>query len=286
MTRLVMFHHPRHLGRISPQRVDRFIRKRYASSSFPKDPPKNFFQRAWHAYSEALYQNPLTTKASMAAVIFYASDSATQYIMRNPEEDFLAQYQITRALSGSAFGILATGYLHVWWGFLEKVVAARLPVKQYRLSNTITKVVIDQALAAPIYIYSYYVVTNFIQALSMPGPSKEHKSVYELWVEKNQKASEMLWPTMLRHWRLWPAVHTFNFYYVPLHHRVLVQNLVLVGWSGYLSHLNSGGLMTPSEEIEVTEEVLHDPSKDVTPATVLVRRITTRIQRRDSSAQK
>lgn len=34
----------------------------------------------------------------------------------------------------------------------------------------------------------------------------------------------------------------------------VVQNCVLVGWSGYLSHLNhrGGELMTPDEEIKVT----------------------------------
>lgn len=64
----------------------------------------------------------------------------------------------------------------------------------------------------------------------------------------------MLWPTMMQHWKLWPIVHSFNFYFIPLHHRVLVQNTVLVGWSGYLSHLNHANnkLMTPDEEIKVT----------------------------------
>ena len=48
-------------------------------------------------------------------------------------------------------------------------------------------------------------------------------------------------------------VHSFNFYYVPLHHRILVQNTVLVGWSAYLSHLNhQATLMTPEEEVQAT----------------------------------
>lgn len=77
-----------------------------------------------------------------------------------------------------------------------------------------------------------------------------------LFKDTCDRAAEMLPPTMLRHWTLWPAIHTLNFYYNPLHHRVLVQNLVLVGWSAYLSHLNNGGLlMTPEEEIEVAETV-------------------------------
>jgi hypothetical protein len=70
------------------------------------------------------------------------------------------------------------------------------------------------------------------------------------------RAAEMLPSTMLRHWTLWPAVHTLNFYYNQIHHRVLVQNIVLIGWSAYLSHLNNGGLlMTPEEEVEVAETV-------------------------------
>ena len=64
----------------------------------------------------------------------------------------------------------------------------------------------------------------------------------------------MLWSTMLVHWRIWPLVHSFNFYFIPLNDRVLIQNLVLVGWSGYLSHLNHANnkLMTPDEEIKGT----------------------------------
>jgi hypothetical protein len=76
--------------------------------------------------------------------------------------------------------------------------------------------------------------------------------VLESWKETNTRAADMLWPTMLKHWQLWPFVHCVNFYFMPLHHRVLVQNTVLVGWSGYLSHLNNGGLMTPDEEVKVT----------------------------------
>jgi hypothetical protein len=87
--------------------------------------------------------------------------------------------------------------------------------------------------------------------------NKPKRTAVALFKDTCDRAAEMLPPTMLRHWTLWPAVHSLNFYYNPLHHRVLVQNLVLVGWSAYLSHLNNGGLlMTPEEEIEVAETVV------------------------------
>jgi Mpv17 / PMP22 family len=96
-------------------------------------------------------------------------------------------------------------------------------------------------------------MTNTIQKMS----SEPHRGIAEILEETECKARDMLWPTMKQHWKLWPAVHSLNFYFVPLQHRVLLQNTVLVGWSGYLSHLNKTGLeandgklITPKEEIE------------------------------------
>jgi protein Mpv17 len=208
------------------------LNRRCFSASTKPPPPKrrqSIFARTWDSYSKSLYRRPLTTKATTAAIIFFTSDSAAQFLTRDRDTDFY--FNVSRALSGSFFGIVATGYLHVWWGFLEGAIGTRLPVQQYRLTNTLVKVVVDQGLGAPFYIYSYYVVTNFLQRMSdNNGP--DAKSPEQVLQETNAKASAMLWPTMLRHWRLWPLVHSFNFYFVPLHHRVLVQNLVLVGWSG------------------------------------------------------
>ena len=71
---------------------------------------------------------------------------------------------------------------------------------------------------APFYIYSYYVLTNFLQDLQ-----DQRVPALKSLDENNEKALEMLWPTMMQHWKLWPIVHSFNFYFVPIHHRVLVQ---------------------------------------------------------------
>ena len=42
-----------------------------------------------------------------------------------------------------------------------------------------------------------------------------------------------------KNWMVWPAVQAINFKLVPLHHRVLVVNVVSLGWNCYLSYLNS-----------------------------------------------
>ena len=199
-------------------------------------------QRAWKAYCEALTKQPLLTKASTASLIFFSSDAATQYLL--PDEDSDNEFNVTRAASGAAFGVFGTTWLHYWWGFLESFGARRIPIAKYgRLANTVGKVAIDQILAAPVYYYGYYVLTNFIQKFMAEYYASDNnnnnnnnnnnpKSASELLQETQEKASEMIMPTMQRHWSIWPAIHTVNFYYNPLQHRVLVQNLCLVGWSG------------------------------------------------------
>ena len=84
--------------------------------------------------------------------------------------------------------------------------------------------------------------------------TKSNTSVTQLMKETSDRALDMLPDTLVRHWTIWPIVHSLNFYYNPIHHRVLVQNIVLIFWSGYLSHLNNGGLelMTPEKEVELT----------------------------------
>lgn len=208
--------------------------------------------RVWKAYTTALEKRPLRTKMTAAALIFFTSDTATQRIM-HPEADWDA----TRATSGAVFGVIATGYLHFWWNFLETTIGSTIPVARSRLLNTAVKVVVDQTAGAPLYIYTYYIITNTIQKLT----AEPDRGVVDVLEETEERARHMLWPTMLKHWKVWPAVHSMNFYFVPLQHRVLVQNTVLVGWSGYLSHLNKAGLpstdghlITPTEEIEITEK--------------------------------
>ncbi|CAF89100.1 unnamed protein product, partial [Tetraodon nigroviridis] len=35
--------------------------------------------------------------------------------------------------------------------------------------------------------------------------------------------------------QLWPPVQIANFYFVPLHHRLAVVQVVAVGWNSYLT---------------------------------------------------
>jgi len=57
-----------------------------------------------------------------------------------------------------------------------------------------------------------------------------------------QKKLETSYFTALqKNWMVWPAVQAVNFKFVPLEHRVLVVNVVSLGWNCYLSYLNNQG---------------------------------------------
>jgi hypothetical protein len=255
------------------------------SSSYSSSSSLSFLGRLWESYTKALIARPLLVKGGAASLIFLASDAATQKIMMDPDDETTTTFDASRALSGAGFGVVATCWLHYWWGFLEVVVNKRLPVGAYgqnKMVNALGKVVADQLAGAPLYIYSYYCITHFgkewmklssnimdesdnnmdeqeakyrTTTEAAKSTSDDHR-LFTLAKETSDRALEMLPDTLLRHWTLWPIVHTFNFYYNPLHHRVLVQNIVLIFWSGYLSHLNNGGLdvVTPEKEIELVAE--------------------------------
>ena len=311
-----------------------------SSSKTSSSSSSSFLGRLWNKYTEALIARPLLVKGGTASIIFFLSDTMTQRLLysnsntddddNNTESDVF-RWDYNRSLSGAGFGIVATCWLHYWWGLLEIVVNKKLPVCAIngtnKFINTLGKVFLDQVIGAPIYIYSYYCITHFGKEFSKMNQLKNitndndnnnnnkgtttsnnktttTTTTTELMKETSNRAIEMLPVTMIRHWTIWPAVHTLNFYYNPIHHRVLVQNLVLIFWSGYLSHLNNGGLVsntnnnnattkrtknnnnnnndiphliTPEDEIEMTEELILLQKKTTTTTTASLK------QRRGSS---
>jgi Mpv17 / PMP22 family len=230
-------------------------------------PPVSWMALVLRTYQYGIQRYPLGTKVTMAVFIFATSDVVTQKLLLPPttaslhkkdashseREDtakddagVVPSWDTSRTLSAAVFGVASTTFLHYWWGLLERSFARILPLRHTHFVPTLAKVLVHQSCAAPFYIYSYYVVTNFVQqVLTMEvGAEGGLFSVSRLermpqsWYSVHAKAQEMLWPTMLRHWSVWPLVQTANFYCISLHHRILVHNSVLMLWSGYLSYLN------------------------------------------------
>jgi protein Mpv17 len=81
----------------------------------------------------------------------------------------------------------------------------------------------------------------------MEGPAAGPAGIKpkDSWPQAKARAKKRLDDTFItgvkNNYLVWPWVQMANFSVVPLEHRVLVVNVVALGWNCYLSYLNSSG---------------------------------------------
>ncbi|KAI5196421.1 putative integral membrane protein, Mpv17/PMP22 family [Aureobasidium subglaciale] len=175
-------------------------------------------------YGTKLAQRPMLTQSVTTAVLFATGDTMAQ---QGVEKVGLKNHDLARSgrmalYGGAVFGPLAT----TWFGFLQRRV--RIPSSPNM--EILARVGLDQAILAPTNLF---VFLSSMAIMEGSDPSKKIESTY--------------WNALSKNWMLWPFVQAVNFKFVPLHHRVLVVNVVSLGWNCYLSYLNSTGSPIPKE---------------------------------------
>ena len=188
------------------------------SSTEQRSPQLGVARRLWAGYVHQLEARPLPVKLASSVVIFGIGDAATQVLLEGAQP---SEIDIERTGRLIAFGLVATAYVSTWWGILEPRAAALFCPHAQKLQNTLFKVLADQSFGAGSFNFIFFGQSALMEGKS-PGQALER--IKEQW-----------WPQMQRHWCLWPAFHSLNFYFNPLHLRVFFQNVMLVGWSGLLS---------------------------------------------------
>ncbi|KAI7533890.1 putative integral membrane protein, Mpv17/PMP22 family [Hortaea werneckii] len=170
----------------------------------------------FRAYQSALQRRPMLTQSLTTAVLFATGDTMAQ---QGVEKQGLANHELGRTTrmalyGGCIFGPAATK----WFGFLQRKI--QLPGRPNL--EILARVAADQVVFASCNL------TVFLTSMAvMAGedPREKLRSTYFNALSKN--------------WLVWPAVQATNFKFVPLEHRVLVVNMVSLGWNCYLSYLNS-----------------------------------------------
>ena len=114
--------------------------------------------------------------------------------------------------STAVFGPAATQ----WYKLLTRIQLGN------KYTTTAARVLTDQTVFASCNLAFFLGSMAYMEGAS---PKERLQSKYVEALKKN--------------WLVWPAVQTFNFTVVPLHHRVLVVNIVSLGWNCYLSWVNS-----------------------------------------------
>ncbi|KAI0103597.1 hypothetical protein F4814DRAFT_431994 [Daldinia grandis] len=114
---------------------------------------------------------------------------------------------------GAVFGPAAT----TWYGILQRSIQLR-----NKKVEMVARVAADQLIFAPTFI------GIFLSSMAvMEGGSPK------------EKLAKSYAPALQTNYLIWPFVQMANFTFVPLEHRVLVVNLVSIGWNCYLSMINS-----------------------------------------------
>eukprot|EP01062_Namystynia_karyoxenos_P018402 TRINITY_DN16859_c0_g1_i2.p2 TRINITY_DN16859_c0_g1~~TRINITY_DN16859_c0_g1_i2.p2 ORF type:complete len:127 (+),score=35.49 TRINITY_DN16859_c0_g1_i2:271-651(+) len=104
---------------------------------------------------------------------------------------------------------------HVCWGWLEVVLPLRT------IKHTAGKVLLDQIFLAPVWAVLYHC---YLGCWALEAPQQLVRRIAD-------RAPD----TCVAVWRVWPAVHFVNFYFVSLHYRLLVTQLVNLVWLAAIS---------------------------------------------------
>ncbi|KAH8429080.1 Mpv17/PMP22 family protein [Aspergillus melleus] len=166
-------------------------------------------------YQAKLAKSPILTASATSFILFGSGDVLAQQAVdrKGWEKHDLARTARLAIYGGAIFGPAAT----TWFGFLQRHV-----VLKGTKSTIVARVVADQAIFTPINL------SCLLSSLAiMEGTDP---------VEKWRNA---FLPTYKANLSIWPLVQGVNFAFVPIEFRVLVVNVVSLGWNCLLSMITS-----------------------------------------------
>ncbi|KIW72435.1 hypothetical protein PV04_00629 [Phialophora macrospora] len=166
-------------------------------------------------YQAKLSKRPLLTQAVTTAFLFGAGDTLAQQAVEKKgfKKHDLARTARMCTYGGLVFGPAATK----WYGFLQK----NINLKSHN-ATIAARVLADQTLFATCNLAFFLSTMSVLEG-----------------TDPKEKLAKSYLPGLKANWAIWPAVQAVNFKLVPLEHRVLVVNIVSLGWNCFLSYLNS-----------------------------------------------
>ncbi|RAH70169.1 Mpv17/PMP22 family protein [Aspergillus aculeatinus CBS 121060] len=167
-------------------------------------------------YQAKLAKQPILTASVTSFVLFGSGDVLAQQLVdrRGFDKHDMARTARMALYGGAIFGPAATA----WYGILQRHVVLKNPI-----ATTAARVAADQLLFTPTHL------TCFLSSMAVLEGSDPIEKLRSSFV-----------PSYKANLTIWPMVQGVNFAIVPLEYRVLVVNLVSLGWNCLLSLINSG----------------------------------------------
>lgn len=164
----------------------------------------------WGAYTKALEEKPLTSKALTSLVGWALGDILAQVFIETSPFNYI------RLLRLSAFGVLYHGPSgHYFYNWLDK----KVPGTGFK--QVMSKVAFDQIVWCPIFMSVFFTYLGLVNGDGLAAIGS--------------KISTDLLGACKGSWKVWPVVHAVNFRFVPNKFRLFYINTVQIAFNIFLS---------------------------------------------------
>jgi hypothetical protein len=166
----------------------------------------NFLQYVLSQYLLSLSSHPLETKVITSTSLTCLSNALIQA--------WHGQRSVRTLAVFGAWGATVGTVLHLYFGRLQRVLGTLSPMPRLVLQLAADSLILQPALVAGFWGW---------QGLA-GGQGDAVHLIRTRW-----------WPTLVSNYRVFIPAALFNYTFVPVHLRVLVNNLVAFVWNAYLS---------------------------------------------------
>lgn len=167
----------------------------------------------WRSYQALMSKHPWTIQIITAGSLVGVGDVISQQLI---ERRGLANHSVRRTAKMMSIGFLFVGpVIGGWYRVLDRLVVGETK------SAALKKMALDQVAFAPCFLGVFLGISGTLNGLTMEQNVAKLKRDYT--------------DALVANYYLWPPVQIANFYFVPLHHRLAVVQIVAVIWNSYLS---------------------------------------------------
>ncbi|XP_034017834.1 protein Mpv17 [Thalassophryne amazonica] len=167
----------------------------------------------WRSYQALMSRYPWTVQIVTAGSLMGVGDVISQQLI---ERRGLARHSVQRTAKMMSIGFVFVGpVISSWYKILDRLVVGGTK------SAAMKKMLADQLCFAPCFLATFFLISGTLNGLTVK--------------ENIAKLERDYTDALISNYYLWPPVQVANFYFVPLHHRLAVVQIVAVVWNSYLT---------------------------------------------------
>ncbi|KAJ0026545.1 hypothetical protein NQD34_017545 [Periophthalmus magnuspinnatus] len=167
----------------------------------------------WRSYQALMSRRPLTVQIITAGSLVGVGDVVSQQLI---ERKGLSNHSFPRTMKMMGIGFCFVGpVVGSWYKVLDKLVLGTTK------SAAMKKMLVDQLCFAPCFLGAFLGLSGALNGLTLEQNLHKLKRDYT--------------DALISNYYLWPPVQIANFYFIPLHHRLAVVQVVAVIWNSYLT---------------------------------------------------